>query len=187
MKKTILTLGLLFMYSMVSAAIEFVGYCSSGNTKMFALVDTTDGRTGWVAQGADFRGFAVAGFAHEKETLTLKRENETLQLTLRAASFTIPVEVIGAEREAQFFKKMKEMQSSIGPGKKFYPIEDYIATAAQFGREISSWETQNGVEVITMELPERLKPAAQGGVTQVRTISLSMNRRDRSRVKLIIH
>ena len=187
MKNLFLTLSLLSLFSVPHAAIEFVGYGSFDRALMFALVDTADGRTSWVAQGSNFGGFCVTEYLHETETLTLKRENEILKLVLRSASFTIPTDVAGAERETQFFKKMREMQTSIGPGKKFYPVEDYIATAARFGREISSWDTQNGVELIVMELPNRVKPTDRTGVTQVRTFSISISRRDKSRVKLIVH
>lgn len=187
MKTVIVVWFMLGLAAAANAAIEFAGYMTSGKVVTFALIDTADGRTGWVELGANFAGFRVAEFSNENDVLTLQREGQTLQVKLRVASFTIPAEVTGPERERVFFAKLREMQQSIGSGKKFYLPEDYIATATQYGRVIVSREVVNGVETIAMEQPEHLRPSpGPDGATQRQSFSLQMTRRDKTRVKLTV-
>lgn len=187
MKTTFLSGLILFFVASANAAIEFIGYIVSDKVMTFALVDTTDGRAGYVELGSNFGGFRLAEYAKETETLTLKGKNETLSVKLRPASFTIPAEVTGVEREKQFFQKMREMQASIGPGEKLYFPEDYVATATRFGRVIVFREMKDDVETIVMELPEAMRPAPDnGGEVKKLSFSLQVTRRDKTRVKLII-
>jgi hypothetical protein len=155
----------------------------------FALVDTVDGRAKFVGFGANFAGYRVAEYAKETETLTLKRERETLSVKLRSASFTIPAEVTGEEREKQFSQKLNEMLPKSGLQTKLYYIEDYMATASQFGREIVSYDVKDGVEVIVMELPEakRLPPDKDGVVRKMNFQAVMLCRDKKTKVKLTIH
>jgi hypothetical protein len=187
MKTTFLVLLIMAVASLANASIEFVGYTSSGRTLTFALVDTDDGRAKFLELGSNFAGYRVAEYTKETETLTLTREGETLSVKLRSANFTIPAEVTGEEREKQFIAKLNEMLPKTGVG-KFYFIEDYMATASQFGREIVSYDVKDGVEVIVMELPEakRLLPD-KAGLVQRMTFQVMMPCRDKkTKVKLTI-
>lgn len=173
----------------LNASIEFVGYFTSGETITFALVDTTEGRAKFVELGAHFQGYSVVEYTKGTETLTLKREGETLSVKLRSATFTIPAEVTGEEREKQFRQKLNEMLPKAGVSKKFYFIEDYLATATQFGREIVSFDVKDGIEVIVMELPEakRLPPDKDGRVQKMNFMVQVPSRDKKTRIKLIVH
>ena len=189
MKTIFLALFILALVNTTNASIEFVGYITSEKKLTFALVDTAEGRAQFVELGGNLGGYKLMVYSKEAETLTLKRENETLAVRLRSASFTIPVEVTGAEREKQFFVKLNEMLPKSGVvAKKINYIEDYMATAAQFGREIVSYDVKDGVEVIVMELPEakRLSPDKDGVVRKMTFQAMMLCRDKKTKVKLTI-
>lgn len=160
MKSTLLALFIVALALRTHASIEFVGYVMSEKNPTFALVDTADGRSKFVGLGADFAGYRVVEYKKETETLTLKRDGEILSVKLRSAIFSIPTEVTGEEREKLFFAKLKEMSPKAGEiTKKINYIEDYMATATQFGREIVTYDVKDGVETIVMARPSDLPPS----------------------------
>ncbi|MFT3783741.1 MAG: hypothetical protein QM790_17145 [Nibricoccus sp.] len=181
-------LALAFVAGALSAqaAIELVGYGGSGETRMFALVDSDTGKSGWARLGESFSDYRLMEFASDSEILTVTKGEEKSQVRLRAASFSLPGETTGSAREKQFFDKLTEMQRSLGPGKKLYLPEDYMATATRFGRVVVSHEIKDGVDTIVMELPPKLLVAPAGGEDRGRTFTVSMHRRDKTRVKLTI-
>ena len=188
MRTTFLALTVLLATTAANATIEFVGYTSSGKTQAFALIDTADGRAKFLELGANFAGYRVAEYVKETETLTLMRESEVLAVKLRSATFMIPPEVTGVEREKQFFEKMKEMRPKPGLQNKSYYVEDYVATASQYGREIVFYDVKDGEEVIVMELPEakRMLPNENGVVHKMTFQALMLCRDKKTKVKLTV-
>jgi hypothetical protein len=190
MKTTVFALIFLAVVITANASIEFVGYITSGENITFALIDTTDGRAKFLELGANFAGYRVAEYVKETETLTLRREGETLAVKLRSATFTIPVEVTGEEREKQFFAKLKEMSQKAGEITKKINVEDYMATATQFGREIVSYDVKDGVETIVMARPNDERPSLDKDgrmmVHGVRFVAHRLSRDKKTKVTLII-
>ena len=171
-----------------AAAIEFIGYSSVGNGLKFGLVDDAQDRRAWVAVGQEFAGFKITAFSREEKSITLQNTVETRVLPLRGAAFSISPAVVGVEREQEFFKKLKSMAPSSGRGKRFYTVDEYIATAAQFGRVITSFEITDGQEVIVMDLPDGARAApSKDGLVHKHTFTTSQVERDKVRRKLTIH
>lgn len=68
------------------ASPVFAGYIQSGQNYTFVLTDTEEaGSSGWLTIGRSFNGYALVAFDHSAETLSLRKGDQTLELSLKIA------------------------------------------------------------------------------------------------------
>jgi len=66
------------------ATLEFTGYTQLASESKFAIRDTEEkSSSGWIAIGSSFKGYTLVAFNREKELLTVKNGNSTLELPLK--------------------------------------------------------------------------------------------------------
>jgi hypothetical protein len=93
------------------AALEFAGYISIGSDLKFVITNTETKKSSlWLSVGESFEGYRISAFDPKHESLTLRKEAETLELPLR------PSQVMPGGHSPELARRLEEMRErGLGP------------------------------------------------------------------------
>ncbi len=168
------------------AELQFIGYVSAASSSRFALYDTESKTSRWLGVGEEFVGHRIVVFNPEKLTLTVvgAGQNRVLTLVDNGIGGNEPAT---EERDKGFATSVGDMIRKLStPGRDIVrpTIEDLIAEAQKFGREIVHRDTKDGHEVIIMDV--RDEPRSRSRVFNY-SVSLSPRKRGEPKRTLILH
>jgi hypothetical protein len=157
---TLIGIAVITVAAASRAEVQFVGYVISAESTKFALIETEKKTNAWLGIGGEFSDHRVVGFSPEKLQLVVETAGKRLLLSLIDHGMAERSAALEA-RDREFGRKVGDMIKEFSrPGIKTNRprggdfIDDVIAEAKKFGREIVHRDIKDGHEVIILDVPE---------------------------------